>query len=254
MTADNLPLPSKPVIAAPVSQHLRVADPARSVAFYRDILGFSVHDVVADFGLSAVAEVAYGPARVQFGIRTPDTSDHHRVLFFETDQVEALRHAIVEHGGMPSGLEEVNWIKMRVFEIRDPDGHTLWFGQPYGEPDATRAAHQLRTIMPELPLDDVPAGVAYYRDVLGFEVNYQQHDLGVMDRDEVRLLLIARTPRHTGIGSCSLYVAAVDALYAELADKGANVQGAPISHPWGLREFQVLDPEGNRISFAQTFE
>ena len=30
--------------------------------------------------------------------------------------------------------------------------------------------------MPEFPLDDVPAGVAYYRDVLGFEVNYQQHD------------------------------------------------------------------------------
>jgi uncharacterized glyoxalase superfamily protein PhnB len=45
-----------------------------------------------------------------------------------------------------------------------------------------------------------------------------------------------------------------DTLYAELRFKGANVQGEPISHPWGLREFFVLDPEGNQITFGQPFE
>jgi hypothetical protein len=30
--------------------------------------------------------------------------------------------------------------------------------------------------MPELPLDDMPAGIAHYRDVLGFQINYQQDD------------------------------------------------------------------------------
>jgi uncharacterized glyoxalase superfamily protein PhnB len=108
--------------------------------------------------------------------------------------------------------------------------------------------------MPELPLGDVAAGVAHYRDVLGFEVNYQQSDLGVMDRDGMRLLLIERTARHTGIGSCSFYVTDADALHAELVAKGADVQGEPVSQPWGLREFKVLDLEGNRLSFAQTFE
>ena len=29
----------------------------------------------------------------------------------------------------------------------------------------------LTKIMPELPLDDVPAGIANYRDVLGFQIN-----------------------------------------------------------------------------------
>ena len=38
-------------------------------------------------------------------------------------------------------------------------------------------------IMPEFPLADVAAGVAYYRDVLGFSVNYQQDGFAVMDRD-----------------------------------------------------------------------
>jgi uncharacterized glyoxalase superfamily protein PhnB len=109
-------------------------------------------------------------------------------------------------------------------------------------------------IMPELPLSDVPAGVAYYRDVLGFSVNYQQHDIGVLDRDQVRVLLIARTERHAGIGSCYVYVRDADALHAELVARGANVQGEPVSRPWGLREFVVLDPEGNRLTFGQPFE
>jgi hypothetical protein len=34
--------------------------------------------------------------------------------------------------------------------------------------------------------------------VLGLRVNYQQHDLGVMDCDDVRRLLIAKTERHKG--------------------------------------------------------
>jgi predicted enzyme related to lactoylglutathione lyase len=112
----------------------------------------------------------------------------------------------------------------------------------------------LHKIMPELPLDNVPAGVAYYRDVLGFTINYQQHDIGVMDRDKVRLLLIARTERHRGIGSAYVYVEDADALHAELQAKGANVQGEPISEPWGLRQFHVLDLEGNQITFGQPFE
>ncbi|MCB9925531.1 MAG: VOC family protein [Planctomycetaceae bacterium] len=112
----------------------------------------------------------------------------------------------------------------------------------------------LERIMPELPLTDVSAGVAYYRDVLGFSVNYQQHDIGVMDRDAVRLLLVARTDRHTGIGSCYVYVQDANALHAELVDKGANVQCEPVDRPWGLREFGVLDPEGNQLTFGQPFE
>jgi uncharacterized glyoxalase superfamily protein PhnB len=103
-------------------------------------------------------------------------------------------------------------------------------------------------------LDDVAAGVSHYRDILGFSVNYQQRDIGVIDRDSVRILLIARTERHQGIASCYIYVADADGLHRELVSKNANVQGDPISRPWGLREFSVLDPEGNRLTFGQPIE
>jgi uncharacterized glyoxalase superfamily protein PhnB len=241
----------KPAITAPVMRRLGAADLARIVAFYRDVLGF---DVVAD------NEVVSGPARICFTPDDWDASNTERrprgsaILFFQTDNVIAMHAAIKARGGAPSELEKVNWIKMHMFQMQDPEGHTLWFGQSYDQPHQAGPKPSLRQALPMLPLDNVAAGVAHYRDVLGFHINYQQEDLGVMDRGEVTVLLIARTERHKGIGSAEFYIEDADSLYAELRAKGANVQGEPVSHPWGLRDFRVLDLEGNELIFAQTFE
>jgi uncharacterized glyoxalase superfamily protein PhnB len=196
-------------------------------------------------------EALHGPALVEL---TNEPEPKPAILFFEAADVEAMRAAILARGGAPSDLEKVNWIKMQMFEIRDPDGHTLWFGQSFDKPHTPAPAPMMEKTMPELPFNDVPAAIEYYQKVLGFKINYAQDDLGVMDRDRITVLLIARTPRHTGIGSFSVYVENADKLYAELQAKGANLQGEPVSRPWGLRDFRVLDLEGNRITFAQAFE
>jgi predicted enzyme related to lactoylglutathione lyase len=126
--------------------------------------------------------------------------------------------------------------------------------QSSDQPEVPARPAKLRKIMPELPLGDVAAGVAHYRDVLGFRINYAQHDIAVMDRDHVRILLIARSQRHQGIGSCYVYVDDADRLHAELRARGANVVDEPVSKPWGLREFHILDLENNQITFGQPFE
>jgi predicted enzyme related to lactoylglutathione lyase len=242
-----------PAITAPVATTIAVADLARSARFYRDVLGFAT-TTRDDDSRSDLVEMVNGAARLELRRGESAGAATRRVLFLETDDVRAMHAAVAARGGSPSALEDVNWLKQRVFETQDPDGHTLWFGQSYHQPNAEPPRHAWRTIMPELPLDDVPAGVAYYRDALGFSVNYAQDDIGVMDRDDVRVLLVARTPRHTGIGSCYVYVENADAMHAELTERGANVQGTPVSQPWGLREFAVLDLEGNRITLGQPFE
>lgn len=76
----------------------------------------------------------------------------------------------------------------------------------------------------------------------------------MMYRDAITVLLIQRTEQHKGIGSFEVYVEDADTLYEELTAKGAKLDGAPVSHPWGLRDFRAVDLEGNRITFAQTFE
>lgn len=250
------------MIVAPLSRHLSVANLARSLAFYRDILGFTVRPPERGDGLPAAAEAVSGPARIQLdtGDVAHDSTGERRprgaaILFLETDDVAALHDAVAARGGARSEIEKVNWIKMQVFQVRDPDGHTLWFAQSFQQPERAKdPSRQLQRMLPELPLTDVPAGVEYYQRVLGFHVNYAQHDLGVMDRDDFTILLITRSDRHTGIGSCQAYVRDADALYAELVAHGADVQGEPVSHPWGLRDFRVLDLEGNRLTFAQPFE
>lgn len=234
-----------PAITAPVMRFLGVSDPARAAAFYRDVLGFEIRDV--DGG----TEAHRGPARLRFVQPRPTAA---AMVFFETDDLDAMRAGIAARGGAPSDAGKLNWIKIRMFYLRDPDGHTLCFGKSYQEPDCSAPTPMLRKALPELPCNGVAAAVAYYRDVLGFHINYQQDDLGVMDRDEITVLLIARTPRHTGIGSAYFYIENADALHAELTAKGANVRGEPISHPWGLRDFTVVDAEGNELRFGQTFE
>ena len=234
-----------PSIVAPVSRFLASADVNRSLAFYRDVLGFeapavsSLGNVSDAFRAPATTEVVSGPARIQIGPgdATVDSTGERRprgsaMLFFETDDVAAMREAVRSRGGTPGELEKVNWIKMRIFEIRDPDGHTIWFGQSFQEPDAPRDPRgQLEKMLPELPLTNVAAGIAHYQEALGFKIDYAQDDIGVMYRDGVTLLLIARTEKHAGIGSCYVYVRDADALHAELRARGANVIGAPVSQP-----------------------
>lgn len=264
MTDPDLTTGRTPAITTPVSRFLAVANVARSVAFYRDVLGFAAVSTRTDEakeGLPSEVELINGPARILIGAQgtAVDSTGDLRprgaaMIFFETNDVAGMRELVLSRGGKPSELEKVNWIKYRVFQVHDPDGHTLWFGQSYQEPDLAPASdRQLRQLLPELPVSDVSAAVAYYQKVLGFRINYAQDDLGVMDRDDVTLVLIPRSAKQ-GTGSCYAYIRDADALHAELTARGADVQGRPVSRPWGLRDFSVLDLDGNRLTFGQTFE
>lgn len=251
------PRASEPRIVAPVTRFLGARDKELAVRFWRHVLGFDVRGSVEDGGV----ELTSGRARIRLGENDcpPDFSGEGRppgsaVIFFDTDDIERMHAAIRTRGGQPTDIEKVNWIKRRVFEIRDPDGHVIWFGQSYHQRSPDRPRKMLSRAIPELPFDDVPAAVKHYREVLGFSVNYEQEDLGVMDRDEVRVLLLQRTPQHSGIGSAYFYIRDADGLYSEFVGSGADVQGEPVSQPWGLREFSIHDLECNRLTFGQPFE
>jgi uncharacterized glyoxalase superfamily protein PhnB len=176
------------------------------------------------------------------------------MLHFEVDDVDAWRDMLLARGALVSAIEKVNWLKLRLCEVRDPEGHVLWFGETYALDVPPSPVLQLEKVLPELPVDDVPAALRHYRDVLGFRVDHAQDDIAVMYRDTVTVLLIARTPEHRGIGSLYSYVHDVDARFAEFFAAGADVHGEPVNQPWGLREFAVRDPFGNRLRWGKPFE
>ena len=108
-----------PRIVAPVSRHLDVADVPRTIAYYRDVLGFAV---VNAGDAASPAELTSGPARITLGTRNGHGSGSRHVLFFEVDDTSAMQAALASRGANPSEAEDVNWIKMRVFEVRDASG------------------------------------------------------------------------------------------------------------------------------------
>jgi uncharacterized glyoxalase superfamily protein PhnB len=59
------------------------------------------------------------------------------------------------------------------------------------------------------------------------------------------------TKRKPGHGAVYLFVSDVDALYAELKAKGAKTLNAPKDYPYGMRDFDVHDLDGNQLSFGQ---
>jgi predicted enzyme related to lactoylglutathione lyase len=124
MSSADPPLESEPTIGAPVSRHLSVANLGRSIVFYRDMLGFDVRPLNEGEGGGAVAEALRGPARIQFTTQPGafDSTDAARprgsaMVFFQANDVAAMREFIVARGGTPRELEKVDFVPVSV-EVR----------------------------------------------------------------------------------------------------------------------------------------
>ncbi|AHY52503.1 bleomycin resistance protein [Bradyrhizobium japonicum] len=104
-------------------------------------------------------------------------------------------------------------------------------------------------------VSDIAASLAYYRDVLGFEVTFeygQPPSYACLCRDEVglHLLAAAATKRMPGHGGICIFVSDVDQVYAELSGRGARLLNRPEDRDYSMRDFDVVDADGNQLTFG----
>lgn len=104
-------------------------------------------------------------------------------------------------------------------------------------------------------VSDITRSIEHYRDALGFTVTFQYGDptyYACLCRDEVALHLLAahRTHRLPGNGGICVFVKDVDGVHAELAARGARVIKPPQNYDYGMRDFDVVDPDGNQLTFG----
>jgi uncharacterized glyoxalase superfamily protein PhnB len=104
-------------------------------------------------------------------------------------------------------------------------------------------------------VQDVLRSVEHYRDVLGFRVEFTYGDPAFyagLERDNVviHLQAAAETKRQPGHGAVYVFVTDVDALYRELSARGARTLGEPKDYPYGMRDFDVHDLDGNQLGFG----
>jgi uncharacterized glyoxalase superfamily protein PhnB len=73
-----------------------------------------------------------------------------------------------------------------------------------------------------------------------------------VERDNVLFHLQAakESRRQPGQAAMSVFVTDVDALYQELKSKGARVLNEPKDYAYGMRDFNVSDPDGNELCFG----
>ena len=100
---------------------------------------------------------------------------------------------------------------------------------------------------PILYVSRLDASIAYYRDRLGFKFDWtdgEPPDFASVSRGDTQIFMCQRCQGHPGSW---IWVSTpdVDKLYADLVRRGAKVQARPENKPWGVREMQVADPDGN---------
>ena len=117
---------------------------------------------------------------------------------------------------------------------------------------------QFLTIEPRLHVHDFGRALAFYRDVLGFDVTTlfppQRPTFAMLRRDRACLQLggIGGDRVQDSPSTCSLWIDSADVrgLLARLQGRVA-VEWGPEVYFYGRREFGIRDPDGNLLVFSE---
>jgi len=127
----------------------------------------------------------------------------------------------------------------------------------------TAAPLRADALNPSLTVSDLQKSLAWYRDVLGLEVQREMVRDGVvravaMTAGTVRFLLNQddgakgpNRPRGTCMSMNIITRQSVDAVAAHIKAHGGSLLSEPADMPWGMRVFRVADPDGYVFAVSQ---
>ena len=114
--------------------------------------------------------------------------------------------------------------------------------------------HEFPGAVPEIPVTDIDTAAAYYRDQLGFSIDWGGEDGGIagISKGSCRMFLTNRAFREEFGNAAPVLIwfnlssrQEVDDLYEAWSRGRARIVSRPESKPWKLHEFTVADLDGN---------
>jgi hypothetical protein len=126
-------------------------------------------------------------------------------------------------------------------------------GRPFTDTlDSSQVTSRLIAAVPKLASLDIERSLTFF-ERLGFNRLHVSREYGVAMRDGVSihfwLCSDARTPTETG---CRISVAGIDELFSAFSKLGVvHPNGHLENKPWGMREFSILDTDGNLVTFNE---
>ena len=115
-------------------------------------------------------------------------------------------------------------------------------------PDAPRFLNS----RPNLEVADLDRAIAFYVEVLGLPLRFRADEFSLaVVGDEAGCEIALQSLDSPHAASCYLNVLGVDALRARCEAAGATFTSPLQTQPWGMRDFVVTDPDGNRIAIGE---
>ena len=122
----------------------------------------------------------------------------------------------------------------------------------------------IRQTIPMFFATNIPATLAYYKDILGFQclglwpdTEPESPDYAIVARDHQAIHFRCAEPPTANpdkyedeLLDAYILVVDADALYAEYAGKGAEFTRGLANMPWNGREFVVKDCDGRLLAFG----
>ena len=113
----------------------------------------------------------------------------------------------------------------------------------------------LKDIIPKLPMRNRSLTKEFYLNQLSFELisDYGDYILLKKDQIEIHFFEFKSLDPLENYGQVYIRVIDIDKLYKSLLDKSIAIH--PNGHlevkPWGQKEFSLLDPDNNLLTFGQ---
>lgn len=108
------------------------------------------------------------------------------------------------------------------------------------------------SIAPVFQVSDLDAALKHYHEVLGFSEDFRFGDYAGIKLGGACLHLSGHNVHHRPLGGGSAYIFAdeVDRYHAEIKARGATMRTEPKTYDYGMRDFTVVDPDGNHLHFG----
>ncbi len=107
---------------------------------------------------------------------------------------------------------------------------------------------------PVLASLDIERTTEFFASKLGFNKIYvAQGEYGIVSNGEIEIHFWACKDRHIAeVTSCRVQVQGIEDLHSHCESHSIVHPNAPLaSKPWGTKEFAILDPDGNLVTFFE---
>jgi uncharacterized glyoxalase superfamily protein PhnB len=111
-------------------------------------------------------------------------------------------------------------------------------------------------VFPQLRMTDWKRSSAFYVDGLGFAVDWEHRFepgfpvFAQLTREGLSIFLTEHAGDCQTGGAAYFVVDDVDDFYCKISGRGVVPAEPPEDSPWNTREMMLIDPDGNRLRFA----